>query len=287
MIVTLKTMLALAEASNSAVAAFNATSFDGARAVIDAAEEAGLPVILQFAPDAHEQFIPFKKIGPVMAFLAEAAAVPVCVHLDHGSSLGQVKVALDMGFSGVMFDGSPLPLEANIAQTAAAVEAAHRYGVSVEGEIGAMGREESESVGGEGAPCASSYTDPDMAAEFARATGVDALACSFGTVHGIYVSAPVLDFDRIAQIRQKARLPVVMHGGSGISDDDFRKCIANGVRKINYYTYAAKYAGEAARDAVGQKGGGNVFSHDIYAAMHKSLKETFIHTMKVFAGREL
>lgn len=282
MIVNLKTILSMAESTDSAVGAFNATSFDGIRAVLSAAEEICQPVILQFAPAAHEIYIPFKEIGPVMMYLAEKAAVPVCVHLDHGSSLAEVKTALDMGFTGVMYDGSALPYEQNLANTVAAVEVARRYGASVEAEIGCMGREESESAAG-GIACESKYTDPDTAAGFVRETGIDALACSFGTVHGIYLSEPVLDIPRIKEIREKTNVPVVMHGGSGISDEDFRRCIKNGVRKINFYTYAAKYAGDSVCGYIKEKTG-NIFGHDLYTVMFESMKQTFIKTMKVFSS---
>lgn len=285
MIVSLKHILQLAESTGSAVAAFNVTSFDGIRSVLDAAEETKRPVILQFAPAAHEVFIPFKEIGPVMMFLAERASVPVCVHLDHGADLSEVKAALDMGFTGVMYDGSALPYDQNVANTVAAVEVARRYGASVEAEIGSMGREESESANGEGVPCESQYTDPDIASRFVRETGIDALACSFGTVHGIYVSDPVLDFPRIKAIREKTNVPVVMHGGSGISDSDFRRCIENGVRKINFYTYAAKYAGEAVRDSLSKKTG-NVFGHDVYVTLFESMKRTYIKTIDVFSSHD-
>ncbi len=282
MIVSLRTILRIAESIGSAVGAFNATSFDGVRAILDAAEEINKPAVLQFAPAAHEVYIPFKKIGPVMMFLAERASVPVCVHLDHGSSLSEVKTALDMGFTGVMYDGSGLPYERNVADTMAAVEVAGKYGASVEAEIGCMGREESESANG-GGTCESRYTDPDTAARFVKETGIDALACSFGTVHGIYLSEPVLDIPRIKEIREKTGVPVVMHGGSGISDEDFRKCIKNGVRKINFYTYAAKYAGDAVCSYIGEKSG-NIFGHDLFVTMYESMKKTFIDTMKVFSS---
>ena len=220
MLVTLKSILRLAEADNKAIGAFNVTTLEGIRAVIAAAEETGQPVILQFANAAHSGYI---------------AKVPVCVHLDHGANLEEVHEALELGFTSVMIDGSALPYEKNVALTDATVELAQGFGASVEAEIGSMGREEFLSAGGSEADLGeSSYTDPDQAARFVKDTGIDALACSFGTVHGIYLKAPKLDVDRIKVIREKTGKPVVMHGGSGLSDEDFRRCIQNGVRKINF-----------------------------------------------------
>lgn len=285
MLISLKSILEIAESRNTAVAALNVTTLEGIQAAIGAAEELGQPVIIQFANAAHSIYVPMDVIGPVMVAAASAATVPVCVHLDHGADFAEVHQALELGFSGVMYDGSVLPYAQNVANTKAVVELAAQYGASVEAEIGSMGREEFASAGGDGQEEAveSCYTDPDQAAEFVKATGVDALACSFGTVHGIYLRAPKLDIERIGRIREKTGIPVVMHGGSGISDEDFRKCIAQGVRKINFYTYAAKYAGDAIREHVA-KAEGNLYFHDIAAWGRESMKNTYIHTIKVFSG---
>lgn len=283
MLITLKSILKIAEAENKAIAAFNVTTLEGVRAVIAAAEETGEPVIVQFANAAHGVYVPLAVIGPVMVHMAREALVPVCVHLDHGENLEEVSEALELGFTSVMFDGSALSYEKNVAYTSAVVEMAAQYGAGVEAEIGSMGREETASAGeGGGDVAESAYTDPEMAASFVRDTGIDALACSFGTVHGIYLKTPRLDFDRISAIRRAAGKPVVMHGGSGISDEDFRRCIQNGVRKINFYTYAAKYAGDAVREKI-RNTEGNVYYHDIATWAMESMKETYIHTIRVFS----
>lgn len=285
MIVSLKTILELAEAKNIAVGAFNVTTLEGVRAVIAAAEELSQPVILQFANAAHKMYIPLEVIGPIMMDFADQAKVPVCVHLDHGADLDEVKRGLALGFSGIMYDGSALPYAENVANTRAAVELASKYGASVEAEIGSMGREEFASAGGSGEEEAveSCYTDPQQAAQFVKDTGIDALACSFGTVHGIYLKAPKLDIDRVARIREATGVPVVMHGGSGISDEDFRKCISNGVRKINFYTYAAKYAGDYVKEKLNAESG-NVYFHDIACWGIESMKKTYMDTIRVFSG---
>jgi len=283
MLVSLKSILRIAEAEHKAIAALNVVTLEGVRAAITAAEELKEPVILQFANAAHGMYVPLKVIGPVMMQMAEEASVPVCVHLDHGADLEEVAQALELGFTGIMFDGSMMPYEQNVAFTAAVVEMAKPYGASVEGEIGSMGREESASAGEAEADVAeSAYTDPAQAALFVMNTGIDALACSFGTVHGIYLKAPKLDFDRIRAIREATATPVVMHGGSGVSDEDYRKCIEAGVRKINYYTYGAKYAGEAVRDHIAA-GDGNVYYHDVASWALESMTDTFRKTIRVFS----
>lgn len=284
MIISLKSILDMAEAAGTAVGAFNITTLENLQSVLEAAEGLNQSVIIQFANAAHKSYIPMKVVGPLMVHFAEKAKVPVCVHLDHGENLDEVKQAIDMGFSGVMYDGSSLPYEQNVANTRTAVEIAARYGVSVEAEIGSLGREEFASVGGgEAEEVESCYTDPTQAARFVQDTKIDALACSFGTVHGIYVKAPKLDIPRIKKIHDLTGVPVVMHGGSGISDEDFRKCIANGVRKINFYTYAAKYAGEYVKEKV-EAAQENIFFHDIAIWGKESMKKTYTDTIKVFSN---
>lgn len=280
MLVSLESVLGIAEAKNIAVAAFNLTTLEGIRAALAAAEELEQPVILQFANAAHGMYVPMEMIAPSMLALGDMAKVPVCVHLDHGGNFAEVKKALEMGFTSVMYDGSALPYELNAANTKAVVDIAARFSASVEAEIGSMGAEVSEDGGEADESC---YTDPDIAAKFVAETGVNALACSFGTVHGIYKSTPKLDIDRIAEIRRKTGIPVVMHGGSGISDEDFRKCIENGVRKINFYTYAAKYAGEYVKKRL-EENSGNVFYHDIAVWGMESMKRTYMDTIRVFAN---
>lgn len=284
MLITMKAILELAEAKNIAIGAFNITSLEGIQAVLQASEELNQPVILQFAP-VHEAIIPMTVIGPIMLLMAERASVPVAVHLDHGDDLNVLKKALDMGFTSVMYDGSALSFEENAANTRIAVEMAGIYGASVEAEIGAMGRQEFSSIGEgeEGEATEGCYTDPEQAERFVKTTGVDALACSFGTVHGLYLTEPKLDFDRISQIKSRIGLPIVMHGGSGVSDQDFRKCINNGVRKINYYTYLAKAGGMHVKEKA-MESEGYVYYHDVTLWAIDVMKKDVLHTIKVFSN---
>ena len=284
MLITMKAILELAEAKNIAIGAFNITSLEGIQAVLQASEELNQPVILQFAL-VHEAIIPMTVIGPIMLLLAERSSVPVAVHLDHGDDLSVLKKALDMGFTSVMYDGSALSFEENAANTRIAVEMAGIYGASVEAEIGAMGRQEFSSIGEgeEGEATEGCYTDPEQAERFVKTTGVDALACSFGTVHGLYLTEPKLDFDRISQIKSRIGLPIVMHGGSGVSDQDFRKCINNGVRKINYYTYLAKAGGMHVKEKA-MESEGYVYYHDVTLWGIDAMKKDVLHTIKVFSN---
>ena len=279
MLITLKNILKMAESKDMAIAAFNVTSLEGILAVIEAAEDEDTPVILQFANAAHSKYISLEDIGRVMVAFADKSKVPVCVHLDHGNNFDEIKRALDLGFTSIMYDGSELSLKQNIANTKYAKILADEYGASIEAELGSMGTEgENENILG-------AYTDPEVARVFVNETGIDALAASFGTVHGIYKSRPNLDFDIISGIRKLSGIPVVMHGGSGISDSDFKKCIDCGVRKINYYTYAAKYAGDAIRDMV-KDTTGNIYSHDILVEIRRNMVKTYKETIRVFKNTQ-
>lgn len=279
MLITLKNILKMAESKGMAIAAFNVTSLEGILAVIEAAEDEDTPVILQFANAAHSKYISLEDIGRVMVAFADKSKVPVCVHLDHGNNFDEIKRALDLGFTSIMYDGSELSLKQNIANTKYAKILADEYGASIEAELGSMGTEgENENILG-------AYTDPEVARVFVNETGIDALAASFGTVHGIYKSRPNLDFDIISQIRKLSGIPVVMHGGSGISDSDFKKCIDCGVRKINYYTYAAKYAGDAIKDMIKDKNG-NIYSHDILVEIRRNMVKTYKETIRVFKNTQ-
>lgn len=244
MLVTLNDILGLCEAAGCAVGSFNTPNLESILAVIRSAEELDVPVIIQHA-EGHESIMPLEIIGPIMIDLAKKARVPVAVHLDHGETLSYIHTALNMGFTSVMYDGSVLPFEKNAANTRLVVAMAKKTGASVEAEIGCMGRRETGAGGTlqQNDP-AKIYTDPDEAAKFVRETGIDALACSFGTTHGVYVTEPRLDFSVVEKVRERAHIPVVMHGGSGVSKKDFQTAIRKGVRKVNYYTYMAIAGGK-------------------------------------------
>ena len=289
MLVTLKEIMNIAEEKGIAIGSFNASCLEAVEAELEAAEELKLPVIIQFA-QCHEPWIPLRTIGPIMVEMAEKATAPVCIHLDHGETLEYLSEALEIGFTGIMYDGSVLPYEENLENTKKAVEMAGRYGASVEAELGSMGKRESGS-GNNGAGTDDDtkiYTDPDLAALFVKETGIDALACSFGTTHGIYLTEPRLDFDVVRNVRAKTGgIPVVMHGGSGVSTDDYHKAVEAGVRKINYFTYMDKAGGAAVVDHLNSlKEGEPVFFSSIFMAAREAMKENVRSAMKVFAGIE-
>ena len=295
MLINLKEILTIADHDNIAIGAFNTPNLECINAVIDAAERLNVPVIISHA-ELHEDVAPLAKIGPVMVQAAKAAKVPVCVHLDHCETLDYMKQALELGFTGVMYDGSTLSYEENLENTKKAVEIASKYNCGVEAELGAMAAREGgeaasgkatsgKAASGKGRPFAPTrpvYTDPDEAVEFCKETKIDALAPSFGTAHGIYKNKPILDFERVKEISIRTRLPLVMHGGSGVSPEDYRKGIECGLRKINYYSYMAKAGTQAVIDKL--QAGNVLFFHDLALAAQKAMEEDVEKAMRVFAG---
>ena len=288
MLVTLREILQIAENRKIAVGAFNAANLESLQANVAAAEELKVPMILQFA-QCHEEWIPLKLIGPLMVDFAKKASVPICVHLDHGETLDYLQQALEIAFTGIMYDGSTLPYGENLANTQEAVRMAVDYGAGVEAELGSMGRRESGAGDGSGAEDETKiYTDPEQARDFVEQTGIDALACSFGTIHGIYLKQPKLDFDVVRRVRElTGNIPVVMHGGSGVSSEDFHRAIEAGVRKINYFTYMDKAGGNATAQYLGSlKEGEPIFFSSVIEAAREGMKENVKAAMKVFAKME-
>ena len=282
MLVNLKEILKIAEADKIAVGMFNATGFDSLQAVIGAAEELNQPVIIAHA-EVHNKFNDIFMAAPAMLTMADNAKVPVCVHLDHGTSLDMVYKAMSVGFTSVMMDASALPYEENLRVTKQITEAAHAMNISVEAELGRLvtGEAGSNEVHTD-MKAEDYYTKPDEAAAFCKATGIDALAIAFGTSHGFYSAQPKLDFNVVKSCAEATGLPLVMHGGSGVSEEGFRKAIANGIRKINYYSYMSKAGYMAAKDTIEQ--GKTSYLHDVeFAAMH-AMKEDVKKAIRVFAN---
>ena len=240
MLVTLKDILAEAERGKYGVGLFNMLNLEMARGIIEAAEEERSPLILGVA-EVHLPLIPFEYASLIMRDIAAKASVPVCLHFDHGTDPEKIGAAIKAGFSSVMYDGSALPYEENIKNTLEVCKMAHAKGVSVEAELGHVG-------GGEGGTddgIEEMYTKVDQVVDFNNRSEVDALAVAIGTAHGKYKTKPVLDINRLAQIYAVSDKPLVLHGGSGLSDDDFRNTIANGIRKINICTEMCVAAREA------------------------------------------
>lgn len=288
MLVTLQEVLEEAIKGNYAVGAFNSPTLESARAVVEAAEELNVPVILSHA-EVHDEIIPMEVIGPILIDLAKKATVPVVVHLDHGSSLETVKKAIGLGFSSVMIDASHLEYDDNVKVVKEVVKYAHAQNVSVEAELGTItssGLGGEESIGNDSHEIIEIYTNPEIAQDFVQQTGIDALAASFGTVHGIYMTEPNLDFKRLQQISDRIQLPVVMHGGSGLSEHEYRTAINAGVRKINYYSYAAKAGAQAILDKVNQESKSMVFFyHDFTVIAKNSMKRNVKGAMQLFMNK--
>ena len=281
MLVNLTDLMRIAEDRQIAIGAFNGPTLESARAALEAAERLDMPLILQHAP-VHDKYIPLTLAGKILLTLAEDARIPVCVHLDHGDRLETVMQAIRLGFTSVMFDASGSPFEENLQKTAEVVQLAHAVGVSVEAELGNM----PHNFYGELTDYRPEafYTVPEDAARFAKETGVDALAISFGTVHGVYKAKPKLNFDIIRRVREATDgLPLVMHGGSGLTDEDYRTAIACGIRKINYYTYQALAGGRGIYDAVAQYPQGLYF-HDAAMSAMAAMREDVTNILRAFGG---
>lgn len=230
-LVNLAELLKPANEQKYAVGAFDVFSIEMASAVIRAAEETKSPVILMYV-EAFDSLVSMESYVAFLRSLAEEASVPVCIHLDHATNLEIIQRAVRCGFSSVMIDASDKSFEENVVTTANVVGICKPLGISVESELGHV-------PGNEGmySDDTSVYTEVESAKEFVDRTGVDALAVAIGTIHGVYKSTPILSFDRCAQIKSAtSNLPLVIHGGSGLSDEDFCRVIAAGINKVNVFT---------------------------------------------------
>ncbi len=232
-LVNMLDMLGHAHANRYAVGAFDLVSLDFLEGIMAAAEQTRAPVILSLA-ESHFEYYDFELVMAATVRAAKRATVPVAIHLDHGENLDSVVKGIRLGCNGVMVDASHHPFEENARITREVAETAHAAGVPVEGELGYVPGVEGEDA--EKHPGEIRYTTPEEAARFVQATGVDFLAVSIGTVHGRMKGEPKLDFQRLAEINERLGIPLVIHGGTGLSDEQFRKLIENGVAKINYYT---------------------------------------------------
>ena len=262
MLVSLKPLMEDAMKKGYAVGAFNCPNMESVMAIIQAAEETNSPVILNYA-EVHGNLISMEDIAPVMLQFAKKASVPVCVHLDHGESIESCIKAIQLGFSSVMIDASGSDYEENIRITAEVVRLAHAVDVTVEAELGhifssdkGLGDTEEIETADSFSNLDDVYTSPDMAKDFVEKTGVDVLAIAFGTSHGIYTQKPVLDLNRITEIKSK----------------------------INYYTYMTLAGGKAVKAALDKKSvEENIFYHDIPLIAMKAMKENVKVAIETFA----
>lgn len=257
-----------------AVGAFNVSNMEMIMGTIGAAEEMNAPLILQIA-EGRLRFSPLAIIGPMMVAAAKEARVPVAVHLDHGMTIETIHQALEIGFTSVMFDGSTYPLEENMERTVAVKRLADRYGAHVEAEIGRVGGSE-----GDYADVDILITSVNEAVEFYKATNADALAVAIGTAHGNYKEAPKLRIDRLQAIADAVKCPLVLHGGTGLTERDFRDSIARGIRKINIATASYDSVARKVKELAKAKPDFNYFDHSaaVAGAVHENVKKH----MKIF-----
>ncbi|MQN01580.1 MAG: class II fructose-bisphosphate aldolase [bacterium LCO1.1] len=243
MLVNMNDILLPAKKGHYGVGFFNAVDEEMARAIIDTAAELSSPVMIGTA----EVLLTTTELDQVADYLipmAKAASVPVAVHYDHGLTFDRCMQALKLGFSSVMYDCSTKPYEENIEAVAEMVKICHAMGVTVEGELGHVG--DNEGAGKLAKP-SDYFTDPDKAVDYVKRTGIDSLAIAVGNAHGDYKFPPKLDFDRISVISERTDLPLVLHGGSGLADDDFREAVKRGICKINIFTDLDKAGKEGAK----------------------------------------
>lgn len=274
MLTTLRELLEQAQKEERGVGSFTCANMEMVMGTIRAAQEEKTPVILQIA-EGRLRNTPLDYIGPLMVQAAKDAAVPICVHLDHGLTLEKIEEALSYGFTSIMMDGSRLPLSENIRVTNAAAEMARRYGASVEAELGSVGgaeaTDEVEKI---------AYTEVKEAVRFAQEADIDALAVAIGNAHGHYTGTPKLNFARLKELQVAVPKPLVLHGGSGITDEDFRHCIVNGIRKVNIATASLDALTEYAKEYLSTEG-----SHNFYRlndSMVEGVYQNVKHCIRVF-----
>ena len=265
----------LAKPDNTyAIGAFNVSDMEMAMGAVKAAEDLQAPLILQIA-EGRLRYSPLSLLGPLMVAAARNAKVPTAVHLDHGATMESINLALNVGFTSVLFDGSKYPLAENIRRTKEVVALARKFGADVEAEIGRVGGAEGD------------YKSVDVlvtsvaeAKQFAEETGVDALAVAIGTAHGNYTAKPQLRIDRLKEINAAVDCPLVLHGGTGLTDDDFHNCLANGIQKINIAT--ASYDASARKIKEVYEADNNANYFDFSNAIVEGTYNNVVKHMKIF-----
>lgn len=249
MLVTTKEMFERSRERGYAIVAPDFWDSNSCRTYVETAEELGVPVILSFA-QAHSDMLSIEEALAMAKYYGEKASNPVAIHLDHGLDVETVKRAVDLGYTSVMIDASAQPYEVNVARTREVCEYAHAHGVVVEAELGHVGS--GDVITSENAEALKDdkniYTEVEMAKNFVNETGVDSLAVSIGTSHGLYKGTPVIDFDRLHELREALPIPLVLHGGSGSGDENLERCATEGISKINVFTDFTVAAINATKD---------------------------------------
>ncbi len=274
MLRTMKELLIKAQEERRGIGAFSVGNMEMVKGAIQAAEELHTPIILQIA-QVRLKHSPLELMGPMMVQAAKEADVDIAVHLDHGLTVDTVKKALELGFTSVMYDSSTYPFAENIARTKEVAAIAADYGATVEAELGIVGGSEDGSSD-HGIRC----TNPQDAKEFCAQTGIDALAVAIGNAHGNYPVAPKLAFDVLQEIHNQTQVPLVLHGGSGITDEDFRKAISLGICKVNIATASFNSLTKKAEEYLQGAGVHNFF--DLNTAMVQGVYANVKHHIEVF-----
>ena len=281
MLVNMNEVLRPAKANKYAVGLFNAVNLELARGIIAAAESTRSPVIMGTA----EVLLPYGPLEEVSYYLipmAKKASVPVVVHLDHGLSRDLCIKALELGFSSIMYDCSTDSYDDNVRKVKEMADIAHSYGATIEGELGHVGDNEGSAEGSSHLDDPSKYfTDPKLAKDFVEKTGVDALAIAVGNAHGAYKLPPKLDFERIRTIANTVDVPLVLHGGSGLTDNDFRQAIKEGISKVNIFTDINVAAVEAEFKRFSNMDKGII---DLIPAAVEAVKQESMKKMKLFSS---
>lgn len=280
MLVTMNDVLKSARNGHYAVGLFNAVSLEMAQGIIAAAEETNSPVIFGTA----EVLLPYnglEDLAMILIPMAKRAKVPVVVHLDHGLKNETCLKALELGFSSIMYDCSTDSYEENCRKVKEMADIAHSYGASIEGELGHVGQAEGAATAEQVDYAAQFYTKPEEARDFVEKTGVDALAIAVGTAHGAYKLPPKLDFARIRQIASAIDTPLVLHGGSGLADEDFKKAIAAGISKVNIFTDLNVAAVDAVFRDFTDRNKGII---ELLPSVRNSVKQSVTEKMELFGS---
>ncbi|WP_317854889.1 class II fructose-bisphosphate aldolase [Chakrabartyella piscis] len=276
-LVTMKEVLQEAKEKQIGCGAFSVGNMEMVKGAIAAAEALQTPIILQIA-EVRLPHSPLHMIGPLMVAAAKEAKVKVAVHLDHGTTMETIEQALEIGFTSVMFDGSTLPFAENIEMTKKVVKKAQCYGATMEAELGHVGGSEDGSHNQ-----AILYTNPEEAHIFCEETGVDALAVAIGNAHGAYTAEPKLAFDVLEEIANVVPIPLVLHGGSGITDTDFQRCISLGVHKVNIATASFHGMVQAVEGYINKEEKHNYF--DLSTAMVAGVCQNVTRHIEVFGTK--
>ena len=282
MLVNSKQMLMDAKEGKYSVPAPDFIDLDSARVFVKTADELGKPIVLSYA-EAFEDFLSLEEAAEIGKFLANSVKTPICLHLDHGVTMAKIKRAIDLGFTSVMIDASTESFEENVRLTKEVVEYAKAFNVTVEAEIGHVGQNDAESAG----ECSDSvggsvYTTSEEAKKFAELTGVDSLAVSIGTAHGIYkgLTNPELNFERLEELERDVQVPLVLHGGSGTGDANLNRCATSGIAKINIYSDFLVSAFEKIKSNSPKN------YHEMKSLANKGMKETLKHYFEVFSNNK-